>query len=152
MFYEVCKIINIYRDLINCSQKPEISLVPIGMVWAIFSNFSLVQHLDQNFSYFDQLLLLGFEISTSIIIGDDFWSSETWKEIRNGCFQTSYLSFFLHKCTFWAQFFLKARKLWQNLPKFPKISQNFSTWQFFSTNMICDICDKYELWISFDVL
>ena len=30
-----------------------------------------MQHLDQNFSYFDQLLLLGFEISTSIIIGDD---------------------------------------------------------------------------------
>ena len=42
MFYEVCKIINIYRDLIDCSQKPEISLVPIGRVWAIFSNFSLV--------------------------------------------------------------------------------------------------------------
>ena len=47
---------------------------------------------------------------------------------------------------------MNARKLWQNLPKFPKISQNFPKFpkifphdNFFSTNIICDICDKYEL-------
>ena len=48
---------------------------------------------------------------------------------------------FLHKCTFWAQFF----STWKRV-NCGKISQNFSIWQFFSTNMICDICDKYELW------
>ena len=51
--------------------------------------------------------------------------------------KTSYLSFFLHKCTFWAQFFSTLRcvncgKISQNFPKFLKISQNFSTKQFFS--------------------
>ena len=66
-----------------------------------------------------------------------------------------------HICHFFPQMYflgsiflhMKARKLWQNLskclkisPNFPKISQNFSTWQFFFTNMICDLCDKYELW------
>ena len=58
------------------------------------------------------------------------------------------------------------RKLWQSFPKFLKISQNFqkfhqnfpnfSAWQFllllllffFSTNIIHDIRDKYELWES----
>ena len=31
------------------------------------------------------------------------------------------------------------------MAKSPKISKKISTWQFFSTNIICDICDKYEL-------
>ena len=61
--------------------------------------------------------------------------------------QTSYLSFFLHKCTFWAQFFstwkrVNCGKISQNFSKFPKISPHDI---FFSTNIICDICDKYEL-------
>ena len=48
---------------------------------------------------------------------------------------------------------MKARKLWQNLPKFPKISQNFpnfskisqnfSTWQFFS--------HQYNLWYLWQI-
>ena len=48
---------------------------------------------------------------------------------------------------------MKARKLWQNLPKFPKffknfskfpnISQNFSTWQFF--------LHKYNLWYLWQI-
>ena len=51
---------------------------------------------------------------------------------------------------FWGSIFLhkKARKLWQNLPNFSKISQNFSKFpkisphdNFFSTNIICDICE-----------
>ena len=37
---------------------------------------------------------------------------------------------------------MKVRKLWQNFSKFPKISPHDS---FFSTDIICDICDKYEL-------
>ena len=47
---------------------------------------------------------------------------------------------------------MKARQLWQNLPTILKISQNFPKFpkisphdNFFSTNIICDICDKYEL-------
>ena len=68
--------------------------------------------------------------------------------------QTSYLSFFLHKCTFWAQFFstwkrVNCGKISQNFSKFPKISPKFPKISphdnFFSTNIICDICDKYEL-------
>ena len=55
----------------------------------------------------------------------------------------AYLSFFLHKCTFWAQFFstwkrVNCGKISQNFPKFLKISQNFSTWQF--------VLHKYNLW------
>ena len=57
---------------------------------------------------------------------------------------------------------MKARKLWQNLPKSLKFSQHFSIFpkisphdNFFSTNIIWDICDKYELWVrvahSFDL-
>ena len=54
----------------------------------------------------------------------------------------------LHKCTFWAQFFstwkrVNCGKISQNFSKFPKISPHDN---FFSTNIICDICDKYELW------
>ena len=60
---------------------------------------------------------------------------------------------------------MKAHKLWQNLPKFCKNSQNFAKIlkisqnfskipkitphdNFFSTNIICDICDKYELCVQ----
>ena len=63
--------------------------------------------------------------------------SHALKMLYHTCFaQTSYLSFFLHKCTFWAQFFstwkrVNCGKISQNFSKFPKISQNFSTWQFF---------------------
>ena len=38
---------------------------------------------------------------------------------------------------------MKARKLWQSLLKFPKISPHDN---FFTTNIICNNCDKYELW------
>ena len=129
MFYEVCKIINIYRDLIDCSQKPEISLVPIGRVWAIFSNFSLVQHLDQNFSYFDQLLLLGFEISTSIIIGDDVLKFRNMERNQKWMLPDLIFVIFSPQMYFLGSIFLhmKVHKLWQNFPKFPKISQNFPT-------------------------
>ena len=47
--------------------------------------------------------------------------------------QTSCLSFFLHKCTFRAQFFSKWKRV-----NCGKISQNFFTWQFF--------LHKYNLW------
>ena len=47
---------------------------------------------------------------------------------------------------------MKARKLWQNLTKFPKISENVPKFpkisphdNFFSTNIIRDIRDKSEL-------
>ena len=75
------------------------------------------------------------------------WHVEAW-------YQTSFLSFFLHKCTFWAQFFFTWKyvncgkifqnfsNFFQNFPDFPKISPHDN---IFSTNMICDICDKYEL-------
>ena len=62
------------------------------------------------------------------------WHVEAW-------YQTSFLSFFLHKCTFWAQFFFTWKyvnwgKISKNFPifflsKFPRFSQNFSTWQYF---------------------
>ena len=38
---------------------------------------------------------------------------------------------------------MKVRKLWQNLPKFPKISPRDN---FFSTNIICDI---WQIWALF---
>ena len=38
---------------------------------------------------------------------------------------------------------MKACKLWQNLPKFLKISQNFSTWHFFLY--------KYNLWYLWQI-
>ena len=38
---------------------------------------------------------------------------------------------------------MKVRKLWQNLPKFPICSQNFSTWQFF--------LHKYNLWYLWQI-
>ena len=163
MYYEVCKIINIYRDLINCSQKPEISLVPIGMVWAIFSNFSLVQHLDQNFSYFDQLLLQGFEISTSIIIGDDVLKFRNMERTQKCMLPDLIFVIFSPQMYFLGSIFLhmKARKVWQNSPKFLNIWRNFQfphnchTWKveisphdnFFFTNIIRDIRGKYELWV-----
>ena len=58
-----------------------------------------------------------------------------------------------HICHFYPQMYflgsiflhMKARKLWQNLPKFPYISLHDN---FFSTNIICDICDKYERYIG----
>ena len=43
----------------------------------------------------------------------------------------SHICHFFHKCTFWAQFF----STWK-LVNCVKISQNFSTWQFFSTNIV----------------
>ena len=43
----------------------------------------------------------------------------------------------------------KSPKISQNPPKFPKISPHDN---FFSTNIICDICDKYELWIILNVI
>ena len=67
---------------------------------------------------------------------------------------TWFLPIFLHKCTFRAQFFstwkrVNCGKISQIFPQFLKISQNFSKMSphdnFFSTNIICDICYKYEL-------
>ena len=61
---------------------------------------------------------------------------------------------FLHKCTFWAQYFfhmnrVNCGKISQNVPKFPKIPSKFPKISqhdnFFSTNIICDIFGKYEL-------
>ena len=43
----------------------------------LLSNFSLVQHLDQNSSYFDQLLLLGFEIRRGVRSDAQLSSTET---------------------------------------------------------------------------
>ena len=77
--------------------------------------------------------------------------------LRLQIMHTSYLLFFLHKCIFWAQFFSKWRrvtcgKISQNFPKFlknfpkclqkPKISPHDN---FFSTNIIRDIRDKYQV-------
>ena len=57
--------------------------------------------------------------------------------------QNSYLSFFSTNILLGSIFLhMKARELWQNFPKFSKISPHDN---FFSTNIICDICDKYEL-------
>ena len=75
--------------------------------------------------------------------------------------QTSYLSFFLPKCTFWAQFFstwkrVNCGKISPNSPKFPQISPKFPKISphdnFLSTNIICDICDKYELCLFIEFL
>ena len=79
-----------------------------------------------------------------------------YRSVLGGISQTSYLSFFLHKSTFWAQFFstwkrINCGKISQNFLKFLKFSQNFSKISphdnFFSSNIICDICDKYEVWM-----
>ena len=67
---------------------------------------------------------------------------QAWPHICHFSPQLYFLgSIFLH---------MKARKLWQNLPKFPKISQkfpkfsqNFSTWQFF--------LHKYNLWYLWQI-
>ena len=44
---------------------------------------------------------------------------------------------------------MKARELWQNLPKFLKIPQNFfkisANDNFFPTNIIRDFQDKYQV-------
>ena len=69
--------------------------------------------------------------------------------------QTTYLSFFIPKCTFWAQFFstrkrVNCGKISKNFPKFLKTSQNFpiflqnfSTWQFF--------LHQYNSWYSWQI-
>ena len=64
--------------------------------------------------------------------------------------QTWYLSFLLHKCTFGLNF--SPHESTENIAKFPKISQNFTKFpkisphdNFFSENIIRDICEKYQL-------
>ena len=79
--------------------------------------------------------------------------------VKGALLQTSYLSFFLHTYflhtgfpphkfrTKTAQISIKLNKL---LKFFTEIWDS-STWQVFSTNIIFDICDKYEV-CSFEVL
>ena len=62
--------------------------------------------------------------------------------------QTSYFSFFLHKCTFWAQFFSTWMRVncGQISQKFPKISQNFP--KFLHTTIFLH---KYNLWYLWQI-
>ena len=65
--------------------------------------------------------------------------------------QTSYLSFFLHKCTFWAQFFSTFKHI--NCGKisqpFPKISQHFPNFPLLREraqySMHCNVEDEKSL-------
>ena len=57
---------------------------------------------------------------------------------------------FLHKCTFWAKFFstwkrVNCGKISQKFQKILTISPHDN---FFSTNIVSDICDKYELSVT----
>ena len=93
------------------------SLLPLHPLLCNFK-VTVINRLHISISFFE------FRDNTSNII----YFIKLYKFIYyNGIDQTSYLSFSLHKCTFWAQFFstwkrVNCGKISQN---FPKISENF---------------------------
>ena len=126
---------------------------PIDLLSMIHNNHSYQINIKSN-QYQTKLQTLG-HTSLSSSWFDKIYEISHWPTINSGSMihnnhsyqfklisnqyqtqgQTSYLSFFLHKYTFWA-LHMKACKLWQNLPKFLKISQNFSKNSKFSPKIL----------------
>ena len=100
--------------------------------WSRLSLFSFWA-LSSNFEHFHTLLFSNFEHCHTLLFSgwipwDTGAAPRCMHGVGAGCyFQTSYLSFFLHKCTFWAQFF----STWKRV-NCSKISQNCV---IFVTNM-----------------
>ena len=99
---------------------------------------------------YDHMTLLCVEYLLQLILSSP--STVMVRMPQSWCWSRPHICHFSPRMYFLGSIFLhmKARKLWQNLPKFlkisPKIPKISPRDNFFSTNIICDICDKYELW------